>query len=213
MATMTITARPRSVQGKKVATLRRQGILPANIYGHNVVSTAIELNQHDMALLLRRAGRTHLLTLTIEGEAAPRSVLVKEIQREPTSDRLLHIDFFQVSMREKLAITLPIQLSGHAPVLDTIDATVVQTLDALQVECLPGDIPESLTVDLGLLTTSSSAIHVRDLQLPETVTVMTDPDVVVASVSLTRGESEEETTDSTPAAPATAGDTEETSEE
>ena len=192
MAEMTISARPRAVQGKKVAVLRRKGILPANIYGHNVNSTAIELDQHDMALLLRRAGRTHLLSLSIEGEREPRNVLVRQVQREPTSDLILHIDFFQVSMREKLTVTVPVLLTGHAPVLDEADTTVVQTLDSVQVECLPADIPESVTADQSALTTTTSNIHVRDLQVPANVTVITDGDIVVASVTFVVTEPEEE---------------------
>lgn len=208
MANMTISARPRAVQGKKVAVLRRKGILPANIYGHNVVSTAIELDQHDMALLLRRAGRTHLLSVSIEGEREPRNVLVRQVQREPTSDLILHIDFFQVSMREKLTVTIPVLLTGHAPVLDETDATVVQTLDSVQVECLPADIPESLTADASSLTSTTSNIHVSDLQVPANVTVLTDADVVVASVTLAVVEVEEE-----PVAEETAeGETEATEE-
>jgi large subunit ribosomal protein L25 len=183
MADFALAARPRTTLGKKVKQLRNAGITPANIYGHNVPSVSIEADTHDLALMLRRAGRTHLIQVTVEGERAPRPVLVRSYTRRPTTDQLLHVDFFQVSMREKLQVDVPLVLVGTAPVLDTVDATVVQQLATVSVECLPSAIPASIDVDLSPLVDTSMSIFVRDLQVPEGVTILTDGDVNVVSVT------------------------------
>ncbi len=195
MAELSITARPRSVRGKKVARLRRAGVTPANIYGHRVPSTAIELNTQELERLVRRAGRTALVNLHVEGEPEPRAVLVREVQRKPTTDQLLHVDFLQVSMEEPIRVVVPLVAVGHAPVLDTVEGVVVENLSAVEVECLPRDIPQHIAVDMSALTSPEASIHVRDLTPPPGVTILTDPDVVLFSVTVhgvTAEEAEEE---------------------
>jgi large subunit ribosomal protein L25 len=189
MADLTLAARRRTVLGKKVGRLRRAGVTPCNIYGRNVESVAIEADTHDLALLLRRAGRTHLIDLRIEGERSPRPVLVRQLTRKPTNDLLLHVDFFQVSMREKLTVAVPVVLTGHAPAVEEYDAVVVQSLDTVQVECLPGDIPTQIEADISGLVDMTTSLFVRDLVTPTGVEILTDPDQAVASVT---GESREE---------------------
>jgi large subunit ribosomal protein L25 len=201
MAELSITARPRSVWGKKVARLRRAGITPANIYGHRVPSTAIELNTQELERLVRRAGRTALVNLRVEGEPEPRAVLVREVQRKPTTDQLLHVDFLQVSMEEPIRVVVPLVAVGHAPVLDTVECVVVENLASVEVECLPRDIPQQITVDMSVLTSTESSIHVRDLTPPPGVTILTDPDVVLFSVTL-KGVAAEEAAAEAEAVPA-----------
>jgi large subunit ribosomal protein L25 len=192
MADLVLTAQPRTVLGKKVAVLRRQGITPANVYGHNVASAAIQADAHDLNLLVRRAGRTALIQLSVEGEREPRAVLVRDLQRKPTDGALLHVDFLQVSMREKLTVTVPIQMTGHAPVVDTTNTVVFQNLEHVQVECLPGDIPQHLEADVSVLTDISASLHVRDLMVSPTVTILTDPDIVVVTVTQKTAQAEVE---------------------
>ncbi len=201
MAELSITARPRSVWGKKVARLRRAGITPANIYGHRVPSTAIELNTQELERLVRRAGRTALVNLRVEGEPEPRAVLVREVQRKPTTDQLLHVDFLQVSMEEPIRVVVPLVAVGHAPVLDTVECVVVENLASVEVECLPRDIPQQIVVDMSVLTSTESSIHVRDLTPPPGVTILTDPDVVLFSVTL-KGVAAEEAAAEAEAVPA-----------
>ncbi len=184
MADMALTAQRRAVLGKKVARLRRQGITPANIYGHNVASTAIQVNSHDLELLLRRAGRTHLVSISVDGEPGPRSVLVRGIERRPTTGAILHVDFQQVSMREKLTVSVPVILTGHAPITDTADAIVLQNIEALDIECLPSDIPDHIEVDVSGMADTTAVIHVRDVLLPPSLTVLNDPDAAIVSITL-----------------------------
>lgn len=192
MADIALTARPRTVLGKKVKALRRRGVTPANIYGHNVPSLAIEVDTAELGHVLRRAGRTALVQVRVEGEGAARPVLVRQSTRRATSDELLHVDFFQVSMREKLTVDVPLTLVGEAPAVEQLDATVVQTMDTISVQCLPGDIPSHIDVDISTLVDNASNVYVRDLRAPAGVEILNDPDLPVASVSLKAVEVEEE---------------------
>lgn len=192
MANLALTARPRTVLGKKVKRLRRAGVTPANIYGHNVESLAIEADEHDLLLLLRRAGRTALIQVTIDGEGAARPVLVRDVSKRATNDQLLHVDFFQVSMLEKLLVDVPLTLTGTAPAVEQSDAVVVQNLDTVSVQCLPGDIPSHIDVDISVLVDLASSIFVRDLLPPAGVEIMTDGDVSVVTVTAQSQEVEEE---------------------
>jgi large subunit ribosomal protein L25 len=199
MTELSITARPRSVTGKKVARLRRAGITPANIYGHRVPSTAIELNTKELERLVHRAGRTTLINLRVEGEPEARAVLVREVQRKPTTDQLLHVDFLQVSMEEPIRVVVPLVAVGHAPAQDKAECVIVENLAAVEVECLPRDIPPHISVDMSALVDPDSSIHVRDLTPPPGVTILTDPDVVLFSVSLRGVAAEEEEAEAVPA--------------
>jgi large subunit ribosomal protein L25 len=191
MADLALNVRPRTVLGKKVKVLRRTGITPANIYGHNVPSLAIEADTAELNLLLRRAGKTALVQVSVEGEPSARPVLVRQLTRRPTTDALLHVDFFQVSMREKLTVDVPLTLVGDAPAVEQFDAIVVQAMDVITVNCLPGNIPSHIDVDISTLVDTSSNVYIRDLRVPDGVEVMNDPDLPVASVSV-KGISREE---------------------
>jgi large subunit ribosomal protein L25 len=160
-----------------------------------VPSLAIEADAHDLQLLLRRAGRTHLVQLAVEGEPAPRPVLVRDYTRKATSDDLLHVEFFQVSMREKLTVSVPLRFVGEAPAVDQYDAIVVNALDSVSVQCLPSDIPDHIDVDITSLVDTSSTIFVRDLHVPDRVDLLTDGDVPVASVTAKAAVEEEEVTE------------------
>ena len=191
MADLALTARPRTVLGKKVKSLRRGGVTPANVYGHNVPSLAIEVDSIELNQMLRRAGRTALVQVTIEGETTARPVLVREYTRRATNDELLHVDFFQVSMREKLTVVVPLTLVGDAPVVEQFDAIVVAAMDSVSVQCLPAEIPSHIDVDISSLVDPSSNVYVRDLRVPSGVEILADPDLPVASVSLKVAEEEE----------------------
>src|SRR5581483_11361519 len=156
MATYELHARPRTTLGKKVKAMRRAGLIPANIYGGHVASTAIEAPMLELRRVIREAGRNNLVNIVIEGEAAPRAVLIRKVQRKPTTDALLHVDFQQVSMRERMTVNLPIRFVGVAPIVETGDVLVIEALANVDVECLPGDIPSHLEAALGGLTAFDS---------------------------------------------------------
>lgn len=198
-------ARPRTVLGKKVKAMRRRGLVPANIYGHRIESQAIEAPVLELRRIIKEAGRTNIVTVNLEGESGPRLVLIRKVQRKPTTDALLHVDFQEVSMRELMTINLRIVLTGNAPVVDQ-DGVVVQALDSVEVQCLPGDIPQHVEADQSRLTGFDSHIKVGDLRVPASVVVLTDPEIIVASVtrSAASESAEEDAAEAEAAAEATA---------
>jgi large subunit ribosomal protein L25 len=189
MADVELTASPRTVLGKKAKRLRHAGLVPANIYGRGVASTAIEAPMLEIRRVIRAAGHTTLVRISIDGDSAPRTAIIREIQREFTTGNIVHVDFQQVSMTEKMRVHVPVALTGDAPVVEE-GGVVVKVLDNIEIECLPGDIPQHLEADISALVATDSKILVRDLRVPSSVTVLTDGELPVASVTLASTEEE-----------------------
>ena len=208
-----LSAEPRSVIGKQVKALRRQGVLPANIYGAGE-STAIQVEVRPAQHALARAGKTQLIRLSLAGGQAT-NVMVKDFQRHPTRGELLHVDFYRVAMDQKLRVDVPVRLHGEAPASKTYGGTVLPQLTTVSVEALPDRLPEAIDVDISVLDTLDSTIHVRDLPAPEGAEILTDPDELVVQVMAPRVEQEvteaPEAAGEAPAAEAT-GDAAATSE-
>lgn len=184
---------PRSLLGKKVSQMRRAGRTPGNIYGHKVESKAVEADSAALLHLLRASSRNQIIDLSVEGEDAPRTVVVRAVQRNPVNGRLLHIDFFQISMTEKMRAQVPLMLIGTSPAVGTYGGILLQAIEHVDVEALPGDIPPHYDVDVSVLTELEQGIHVRDLGIDqEKVLLMTDSDVVVARVAAPRLAAEDE---------------------
>ena len=180
MSTLELRAEPRSIVGKKVRFLRRQGIVPGNVYGH-AASTAIQIASRDVEQTIHRAGRTQLVSLAVAGDE-PTTVLVKAWQRHPYKGDLLHVDFYRVAMTERLRMDVPIRLTGDAPAVKLTGGTPFQAQATLSVECLPADIPEAIEVDISGLSEVDASIFVRDLAAPSGVTILTDGDEMVVKI-------------------------------
>jgi large subunit ribosomal protein L25 len=216
MADIELSVKPRRVLGKKVAALRRQGVTPANVYGRNLESKAVEVETVVLTHLLRSAGRNVIIDLHIEGEDSPRPVMLRAVQREPATSRLLHVDFYQVSLTQKMRAEVPLILVGEAPAVAEFGGILLQSLDNIAVEALPGDIPAHVEVDVSMLARLDDAVHVRELPIdPTKVHVMTDLDQVVAKVAAPRvvAAEEEEAVAAEAAAEAVAAAGEEAKEE
>src|SRR6266550_1887398 len=173
---------PREVLGKKVKALRRQGLTPANIYGHNVESQAIQVATEELKHVLKSAGRNDIVYLRLDGDD-PRPTFVRDVQQHPVTDAIQHIDFLQISLREKVRADVPIHLTGLSPAVDTYGGILMHGLDHVTVEALPTEVPSFLEIDVSPLTEINQALHVSDLDLPDEVTLLTDPGQVVAKVA------------------------------
>lgn len=191
MQELELSAAPRSVMGKKVKQLRRQGITPANIYGRGIASQAVQVDTKTMSHTLRRAGRNTILSLRVEGEKAVRPVMVRDIQRNPVTDELLHLDFYQISLTEKMHAEVTVVVTGTAPAVSELGGILLQVVETVTVEALPAEIPPHLEADASRLRELDAAIHVRDLDAPPGVTILTDPDVVLVRVAAPRRAEEE----------------------
>ncbi|MBI5287915.1 MAG: 50S ribosomal protein L25 [Chloroflexi bacterium] len=193
MATKDLKAAPRTVLGKNVAKLRREGITPANIFGHKLESTAVQADTAELLHLMKGSSRNQIISLHVDGESAPRTVVVRDVARDPSTYQVLHIDFYQVNMTEKMRAQVQVVLTGTSDAVETFGGVLLQMVDAIEVEALPGDIPSQFQADVTVLTQLDQALHVRDLNIDERkVTVFTDPDVVVARVAAPRLVVEEE---------------------
>ena len=182
MAAITLDVEPRVVLGKRVRHLRRAGITPGHVYGHRFESRAVQVKTDQLLRSLRHVARTSLIELRIAGDGQPIHAVVREIARDPATDDLLHIDFQAVSMQEKMRLEVPLAFVGEAPAA-AADLTVFHSLSAVEVECLPGDIPQHIQVDVTTLDSPDAMIHVRDLRVPPGVALLTDPALVVARIT------------------------------
>jgi len=179
----------RDTLGKKVRFLRRKGLTPANLYGPNIESIPLQVETTLLKRLIARVGRNALVTLRVDGK--PRVVMIRDIQRNPLTDDLLHVGFFQVEMTHRVRPEVPLLLLGDAPAAKSSRVMLLQNLTALQVEALPGELPRNIEVDLSGLEEIGQTIHVRDIPVSDTLEVLNDPDQVVVRVMETRVEVEE----------------------
>jgi large subunit ribosomal protein L25 len=173
MEKLKLKAEKREILGKKTRFLRRQGVTPAHLFGHGLASLALQCDTPTLQKTIARAGMTRLITLDIGGDKKPHSVFIREIQKEPRSGALLHVDFYQVKMTEKIKFDVP------------------NSLTELSVECLPDDLPPRIEVDISVLQDVEQSIFVRDIVLGPGVTVLDEPDQLVVKVSEVKEEVEE----------------------
>ena len=177
---------PRSILGKKVKRLRGQGITPANIYGHGIPSQAVQVPTPDLARTIRIAGRNTMFQLHVEGEKKRRPVFIRDVQRNPTTDEFLHVDFYQVSLKEKIRLEVPLVIVGEAPAVSVYHGILLQSVNAITMEGLPADLPPHIEGDVSGLAEIDDAIHVKDLEVSPDVTLLVDPELVVAKVAAPR---------------------------
>jgi large subunit ribosomal protein L25 len=181
----------RQVTGKKVRFLRRQGIVPGNIYGHGIDSVSIQADAKELKHLLAHAGQTDLISLKVAGAKSPTKVLMREVQRTPLNDDLLHVEFYQVRMTEKIKAEVPLVIVGEAPVLKKVkNSSLMYIMDSLHIEALPDDLPHNLEVDVSGMEEIGHVIHVKDIPLSQGVTLLSDEEQTVVKVVEVRKEEE-----------------------
>ena len=164
---LTLDVAQRTVVGRGAHRLRQQGLVPGVVYGHQVEALAVEVGERELGRVTHAAGASHLIQLKVKGERRQRPVLIREVQREPRSGRTVHVDFFQVNLKEKLDVTVPVVVSGEAPAVKQVGGEVLQVLHQLAVNCLPDSIPGEITVDVSGLAEIDDAVRISDLLLPE----------------------------------------------
>lgn len=182
MVQLTLKANNRETTGKGVRFLRRKGITPLHLFGHGVESLALQSETTGLEKVLVSAGETRLISLTVNKEKRTRPVLVREIQRNPVTGTLLHVDLYQVKMDEKIESEVPIILTGKAPALEEKSNMMLQELDVLNIESLPDKIPAHIKVDISSLTAAGQVKRVKDLIIEPDFTVTTNPDTIIVAI-------------------------------
>ena len=173
----------RELMGKKSRFLRRQGITPVHLFGYDTEPMALQCETVQLKQVLKTAGKTKLVGLRVDKHKKPRNVVVREIQKNALSGELVHVDFFQVSMEEKIKVDVPVVLVGEAPALKVKTNTMAQDLATVEVECLPDRIPENIQVDVSILVEDDQSIQVKDLVLGEGVVALSNPEQVVVRIA------------------------------
>lgn len=191
MEKVVLKATKREVVGKQVKALRREGKLPAVIYGRHVEPVAVVLEAHSAGLALAKLTSSSLVTLDVDGKEYP--ALVRERQRDYIKGELTHVDFLAVDLTETIRANVSVTLFGVSPAVKDYNGVLVQNLERLEVECLPTDLPERITLDISVLKQIGDSIRVHDVAaiLTEKVTVLNNPEDMIAVVTMPKEEATE----------------------
>ena len=191
MEKIVLSANRRDVIGKQVKALRREGKLPAVIYGHGIEPTAITLDARETNKVLSGVGASTLITIDLEGEAY--SVLVRDRQHHVLQRYLLHVDFQALSMTETVRASVALILGEEdAPAVSDFGAMIITGVESLEIECLPSDLVDRIVVDISGLENIGDSILVKDLPVPEGITILDDPDTMVVVATAPAAEEVEE---------------------
>ena len=199
MEKVVLKATKRDVVGKQVKALRREGKLPAVIYGRHTDPINVNLDAHTAAVALAKLTASSLVTIDVEG--TEHLALVREKQRDYIKNKLLHVDFLAVSLTEKLRTKVAVHFIGVSLAVKDFNAVLVHNLEELEVECLPADLPERIDVDISAMLKPGEGIRVHDVLVSDKVRLLADPDTMVVVATFAKVEEE------TAAAGATAGAT------
>jgi len=184
MERIELKSQTRTIQGKKVKQLRAKGWVPAVLFGSDMPSKSIQLEETTLVKALRHAGMTSLIDLFLDDESKSYLVLAREIQRDILTSRLQHVDFYQVRLDQKIRTMPSLLVEGVSPAVESGMAIMVQILNQIEVECLPTDLIDSITVDISGLETLDDSISISDLSVPSGVTILADPgDTIISLVS------------------------------
>ena len=187
-----LQVQPRSVLGKANKRLRKTGIIPANIYGHNEPATSVQFEADAFDRLLRTRQATGMIDLRTAETGFSQTTLVRQVQRDPRSGKVIHVDFFRVSLHERVIAKVRLRFVGEAPAVKLENGVVLHLLDTLEVEGEAGSLPDSIEVDVSPLEHIDDMIHVGAIVLPSGFTLVTDATEAVAKVAATRAEKAEE---------------------
>jgi large subunit ribosomal protein L25 len=177
-----LTAEKRTVLGKQVKQLRRQGWVPGVMYGHNFDPMSLQFEERSLRQVLSHVGGSQLISINVKGQAQSEMALVRDVQRDPIRRTVLHVDFYRVMMTERLTTEVPLEMVGESPVVEQKEGILLQGLSTVEVECLPGDLVDAIEVNLSDLTELDQALYVRDLAVPAGIEILTDLDEMIVRV-------------------------------
>lgn len=180
MEKLELKARPRQAQLPKA--IRKSGSIPAVVYGHNIKSENLEISYPEFEKIFRKAGESTLINLNIEG-GKTRNVIIQDAQKHYLNGKFIHIDFYEVSMTEKMKARIPLEFIGVSKAVKENGGVLVTVLTEIEVECLPADLPHNITVDISGLNTFQDTVHVRDLKVSGKVKIMADENETVVKVA------------------------------
>jgi large subunit ribosomal protein L25 len=170
---------------EKNKDVKKAGFIPAVIYGSGKEATSLKVKLQDFKKVFAVAGESTLINLVIDGKE-PVKVIVKTVQKDAIKNEFVHVDFYAIDMTKKIQVEIPLNFVGESKAVKELGGTLLQTMETVHVQCLPGDLVESLDVDLGILEDFSTSIRVSDVQAPATIEVITPAEQTVATVDMPR---------------------------
>lgn len=207
MSKYSLVGETRTLLGKQVTSIRSEGFVPATVYGKTTTPLSIKVNTADFKKMFAQAGETGLIELTIDKTVHP--VLIHKVQVHPVTRQVLHVEFHQVDLKEKVHADIPVELSGEPIAVKEKLGVLLTLIDHIEVEALPGNLPEKLVLDVTSLAQVGDQITVETLSIPEDVTVLTDKEIIIAKIGAFIVEKEPEVVAPTTetAAPGAEGET------
>ena len=178
---MELTVQSREKFGKANKALRKEGVIPAELYGHGVANLHLSVQAKDFKTVFKAAGENTIIQLKVGGQE--HAALIHEVKRDYLSGEVEHVDFYEVRMDEQTKVHVPIEFVGEAPAVKEKNGILNKTMSAIEVEALPANLPHKFRVDLSGLTELNQSIYVRDLVVPKDVTIHIAPEMVIATVT------------------------------
>lgn len=180
-------------RNEKAAAIRKSGNIPAIVYGNDFKNTNISVSAKDFSRIFKEAGTSNLVELDLEGKKI--KTLIHDWQPNPLTGNIDHIDFFKVNMKEKITTEIPLSFVGESLAVINLDGSLITPVDNVEVECLPGDLVSEIEVDISVLDAFDKDIRISDIKVPAGMTILNDPDEVVAMVQEPRSDEELEALD------------------
>jgi len=181
MEQIPLLAQKRTVLGRKVKNLRKDGLIPAHVFGHKVSTIHVQVKTSDFAKVFEKAGETGIVDLAIDSQKKP--VLIRNVQTHPVTDEPLHIDFYQVNLAEKVKVDVPLEIIGESPAVEKKIGLLLTPVSEVEVEALPADLPEKIEVDVSKLENVGDEIKIKDLKVDRAkVAILADEELVVAQI-------------------------------
>lgn len=182
MQEIKLSATKRDIIGKDLKKIRKEGLVPANVYGKKTKSQALTLKKEEFDKVFSQAGETSVVKLLIEGEKEERPILVQNIQLHPVTEEVLHIDLRQIILTEKVTAKIPVEMIGESPAASQKLGILIQTVSEIEVEALPMDLPEKFVVDVSTLNNVGDEIKVSGLPVDKKVELKVDGDLVIVKI-------------------------------
>lgn len=189
MEKIRLESKPRAERGRKTNKGRKEGLVPAVVYGKGIEPQSLWINALDLSRLLKKSGESVIIDLLIDGKNG-RNVLIHELQKNAVNGRYTHVDFYQVNMTEKIEAEVRFEFIGESPAVKALGGVLVKSMDKVEVKCLPADLPAQIEVDISTIETFDDHICVKDLKISDKVEIEIDPETVVALVTPPRSEEE-----------------------
>lgn len=187
MEKITLESKLREERGRKTNKGRKLGMVPGVIYGKKIKPQSLWVNALDLSRLLKKFGESVIIDLKIDAKGG-QNVIIHELQKETVTGKYTHVDFYQVDMAEKIEAEVHLEFIGESEAVKALGGNLVKSIDKIEVECLPADLPSHIDVDISAIKTFADHILVKDLKVSDKVKIDLDPETVVALVAPPRSE-------------------------